>query len=171
MPRGVYPRTEEHNKHISESKKGQRKGISPWNKGKKCPQISQALKGKPSSKKGKPSGQIPWNKGIPFLEGKSNPNWKGGVSHISNRIRESSKYSEWRASIFERDNYICMECGKVGKGDLNAHHIKPFHIILKEHNIKNIDDAMSCLELWDPENGITLCEKCHDKKPRGKYKY
>lgn len=64
------------------------------------------------------------------------------------RIRASKKYSEWRKSVFERDNFKCQKCGKIG-GRLNSHHIKPFAYFK--------DDR------FDINNGVTLCEDCHRK--------
>jgi 5-methylcytosine-specific restriction endonuclease McrA len=71
------------------------------------------------------------------------------------------EYTNWRKNVFERDNFKCADCGFVGY--ITAHHIKSFISILKENNIKNIVDARSCKELWDIENGKTLCEECHKK--------
>ena len=33
--------------------------------------------------------------------------------------------------------------------------------ILKDNNIKIFEDAEKCNELWDINNGITLCVGCH----------
>ncbi len=48
--------SEEHRKKISEKTKGR----IPWNKGKKCPRLSESQRGEKSHRHGK----IPWNKGI-----------------------------------------------------------------------------------------------------------
>ena len=45
----------------------------------------------------------------------------------------------------------------------NAHHIKTRSSIVKKFNIKTIKQALKCSELWDINNGITLCKKCHSK--------
>jgi hypothetical protein len=88
--------------------------------------------------------------------------WKGGISPITWRLRHCSKYSEWRLRVFERDQFVCQDC-KQNSNKLNAHHIKDFSIILKEKNIKTFEDGFDCAELWEINNGITLCEKCHGK--------
>lgn len=95
--------------------------------------------------------------------GEENSNYKGGISPVYNLIRSSVKYSEWRVLIFQRDFFICQACKKNSEGDLNAHHIKLFHQILEENEIKTIEQALQCDELWDISNGITLCEDCHNQ--------
>ena len=70
------------------------------------------------------------------LKGVDNPSWNGGVTSLRKIIRECFEYHFWRKKIFERDNYICLECGaKSSKGKvvvLNADHIKPFVVILEK---------------------------------------
>lgn len=90
------------------------------------------------------------------------PNWKGGITLLAERIRHSFKYRQWKSDVFMRDNFTCQKTGKRG-GELNAHHIKPFAIILKENNIATFEEAMKCEELWNINNGLTLCKNYHDK--------
>ena len=47
----------------------------------------------------------------------------GFLTTENSRIRNSSKYFDWRDDVFKRDNYTCQCCGQVG-GKLNAHHKK-----------------------------------------------
>jgi len=98
-------------------------------------------------------------------------NWKGGITPLTKIIRECYKSVEWRTQVFGRDNFTCQKCGVRGSW-LEAHHIKSFSSIIKEHNIKNLEDSIKCNELWDLNNGITLCKECHSKtnnyKGRGK---
>ena len=99
------------------------------------------------------------NSGI--LRGEKNPAWRGGVSSLQDKIRKSDKYSAWRLSIFVRDNFTCP-CGQVGR-KLVADHIKPFALILQENKIKTFEEALVCEDLWDTNNGRTLCYSCHFK--------
>lgn len=92
------------------------------------------------------------------LKGKDNPNWKGGITPINKTIRNSIEYKLWRKAVYERDNYTCQDCGikskKGVKACLEAHHKKPF----ATHPELRLDIS----------NGETLCNKCHDKKPKGR---
>lgn len=68
------------------------------------------------------------------------------------RNRSSKEYTEWRTSVFERDNYTCRYCGERGN-KLNAHHI------LRWADCKG--------ERFNISNGITFCVECHKKIHRG----
>lgn len=80
------------------------------------------------------------------LKGSKSHFWRGGVSSVNKIIRSSLEYKIWRKSIFERDNYTCIWCGKHG-GDLNADHIKPFAYFPELR--------------FAIDNGRTLCVPCH----------
>lgn len=142
-----------HNKKSKElmSKKAKERLSNPENHpmyGKKCPWVSERNKTNP-------------------LCGENSSQWKGGITPLNKIIRECSKYEEWRVSVFQKDNFKCAECGKENTY-LNAHHIKPFHQILKEKNIKSLQEALNSNELWDLDNGMTLCEECHNKIPKNR---
>lgn len=97
----------------------------------------------------------------------NNSNWSGGVTPLAKSIRGLKKYRDWRSYVYERDNFTCQKCNKIG-GRLNAHHKKPFARILQDNNITDYQDAILCDELWDINNGITLCEDgCHVIEGRG----
>ena len=149
--------SEEHKKKISEANKGK-------------PKSEQARKNMSISKKGKTSpvkgkhwkislqGRINIGNGH---RGEKAYNWRGGQGlHFT--IRNCFKYRLWRDDVFTRDNFTCQECGKRG-GNLEAHHIKRFIDILEEYNIKSLEEANNCEELWNINNGQTLCKKCHEK--------
>ncbi len=80
--------------------------------------------------------------------------WKGGVSSINRRLRNSSDFAFWRKKVFERDNYTCQDCGaKNGNGrfvELHPHHIKSFSKFTELR--------------FEITNGVTLCKLCHLSK-------
>ena len=99
-----------------------------------------------------------------FCVGENSYNWKNGVASLNEKIRSSKKNIEWILAVFKRDNYTCQECGDKKGGNLNAHHKKQLSKIIKEYNLKTMYDAFKCKELWDVNNGRTLCEGCHQKE-------
>lgn len=123
-----------------------KKGSKPWNIGKK--HSSETIK------------KIKNN--LPKRFGKESANWKGGITKINHLIRNSFENRLWTKYCMERDNYICQYCKIVG-GNLEVHHLKSFSDIIKEYEIKTIEDARKCEELWFLDNGITLCVPCHIK--------
>ena len=84
------------------------------------------------------------------MAGEHNPKWKGGITPRNQKIRASDEYKTWRSSVFNRDNFTCVQCGQRG-GPLNADHIMPFstHPDLR----------------FEVSNGRTLCVPCHRKTP------
>src|SRR3972149_1539895 len=66
-------------------------------------------------KKGQLSGEKHyfWGKKRPEMTRENSPQWKGGITPISFKIRASFEYEEWRKSVFARDNYTCIQCNEV----------------------------------------------------------
>ena len=115
--------------------------------------ISKALTGR----------KCPWVIPPPHYTGKKHWNWKDGITPLFSQIRNCLKYRLWRSDVFTKDDFTCQECDERG-GYLQAHHYpKAFAKILDEYNIKNLKEAINCEELWDVNNGKTLCRKCHRK--------
>jgi hypothetical protein len=85
--------------------------------------------------------------------------WKGGITSLYNRIYNSFEYRRWRCDVLKRDWFHCQKCGC--KRNLRPHHIKTVKDIIAEYVIKDFGDALICNELWDINNGITFCERCH----------
>ena len=99
-----------------------------------------------------------------FLIGENSYNWKDGICSISHRIRSLVRYSKWVQNVFKRDKYTCQKCGDNRGGNLEAHHINKLNNIIRDNNLKEIIDVIKCKELWDLNNGITLCKNCHKKE-------
>ena len=88
------------------------------------------------------------------------PNDRVFLRSFKSLIRTCSRYFLWREDVLKRDDYTCQICGKRG-GKLQVDHIKPFIEIILKNKISNYDEAVRCNELWDIENGRTLCLPCH----------
>lgn len=131
-------RSDEWKNNLSKSLKGRK----VWNKDKKCPTISEGLRNSTYQRQGLVGENNPMFGKI----GELNPAWKGGITPINLKIRNSGKYAVWRESVFIRDDYTCQSCNSKNV-KLNAHHIQRF----STHPLLRLSIT----------NGITLCEKCH----------
>ncbi len=67
---------------------------------------------------------------------------------------------EVREEILERDDFTCRVCGF--RAD-SWHEARKLHV----HHIKPISKGGKCI---DPDNLITLCEDCHKRTFRNKYR-
>lgn len=54
----------------------------------------------------------------------------------------------FRNKVYKRDKYTCQVCNQVG-GKLNAHHLDGWNWAIDKR--------------FDTDNGVTLCEGCHDE--------
>lgn len=91
-------------------------------------------------------------------------NWKGGVTAVRRQIYHSFEYKIWRNSIFKRDKFMCVLCkSDSSEKKLNVDHIYPFSLICDKYNIQTLEQGLECSELWNLNNGRTLCIECHKK--------
>jgi hypothetical protein len=68
---------------------------------------------------------------------------------VNKNPRDSPKYRKWCKSVFKRDKYRCVCCGK--RGWLNAHHLNGWNWAVAERYLVS--------------NGVTLCAgegNCHN---------
>jgi 5-methylcytosine-specific restriction endonuclease McrA len=81
------------------------------------------------------------------------------------KIRNTTKYLNWRLSVLKRDNFACKICHASVKGDkslrLEVHHAKTFDDICNENSVSTVEQALGCEELWSMTNGISICYRCH----------
>lgn len=87
------------------------------------------------------------NKNITIIPEIAKKIWKTKPLTEAQIARKDKKYIPWRMAVLERDYFTCQKC-KQYLNKLEAHHIYNFsdHIHLR----------------YEVENGITLCEKCHN---------
>lgn len=88
--------------------------------------------------------------GIKLKTGENHPRYNPDLTgEEREKGRNIEGLAEWRTEVYERDNYTCQVCGDNKGGNLNAHHLNGYN--------------------WDKErrtdinNGITLCDKCHNE--------
>lgn len=147
MPTGIYKRTEECRRILSEAHKG--KKLTEEHKRK----LSEAKKGNKNALGYKHTEEARI-KISQAQKGDKSHFWKGGVTKENDKQRKSIEYKLWRTSVFERDDYTCQNCGiRGGNGKrviLEAHHIKPFSYF---------PDLR-----YEVDNGLTLCKSCHLKE-------
>ena len=147
--------------HSEEYKENMRKATKGKHEGK-----DNSFFGKHHTKAWKEARSILYKGKNNPMYGKKRPdlvirNWKGGISLLSGRIKSTFQYRQWRSDVFTRDNFTCQKCGKRASGKLNAHHKESFASILEINDIRTIEQAINCEELWNINNGITKCVRCH----------
>lgn len=156
MTKFGYKHTEETRRRLREARRGfkhteaTKKKISESHIGEKNPffgkkftkeslkKMSIASKGKPKSKEHRAN-----------MSGFRNHNWKGGVTPINHKIRNSLQMKLWREAVFARDAWQCVWGGREHGNELHADHIKPFALFPELR--------------FSIDNGRTLCVDCHKK--------
>lgn len=136
------PKTEKHKRNMSKARMGGKNS-------KQCRlNISNALKGRSLSIE----HRLNISRGC--LKGHD------AKSPLILRLRHNWKYRQWRSDIFTRDNFTCQKCGHRGR-ILNAHHLESLADLMIINDIKTLKQALECEELWNLNNGVTLCMRCH----------
>jgi 5-methylcytosine-specific restriction endonuclease McrA len=76
----------------------------------------------------------------------------------SQRVTKTAAWANWRQQVFRRDSYACVMCPKTSAAKLTfkaqRRHLEPHHIIRK------IDHPEL---MYEVDNGVTLCNCCHEK--------
>lgn len=179
MPKGVYKRkpfTKKHRRNIS--KKLKSLGLYPQKNKNWRPSYGNKGKGEKLVGDSNPAKRLDVRKKISESKmGENSSQWKGGISSLMNRIRNCFVYRQWRSDVYRRDCYTCILCGikdgwsKVLKKRILVevdHYPKKFSDIIKEYKISSLEEAENCAELWDINNGRTLCWECHNLTKKDK---
>jgi hypothetical protein len=77
----------------------------------------------------------------------TNPDLTDEERELARNRRVDPRVIEWRKAVYERDNYLCMVCGKQSGKDLTAHHKESWN---KHKELR-----------FSVENGVTCCWTCH----------
>lgn len=82
--------------------------------------------------------------------GEKSPQWNPNLTP-EERIhkRKNTQNYKWIKNVYKRDDYTCQCCGYDKDGTLIAHHLNGYHWDVGNR--------------FNVENGITLCEDCHQK--------
>ena len=106
-----------------------------------------------------------------------NPNWKGGITPISNFLRSLPVVSQWFDDSKKQVNYTCELIGK--QCYVETHHIKPFcELVMEAHVLNGIqikeiiadytEEELKLLVAYitkwhqDFSNAIVLSKEVHD---------
>ena len=84
-----------------------------------------------------------------MMSGYKHYNWNGGKTNWKSSMMAKREYKNWREQVLKRDSYTCQRCGNTTE-ILHAHHIK---------DVVHYPDL-----IFDVNNGLTLCSKCHAKE-------
>jgi hypothetical protein len=128
--------------------------------------VKMDTKGRVSAFKGKKHSAEVIEKFKRINSGKNNPNWKGGITILLIQIRNTERYKKWRYSVYLKDKFTCVECGEKKIGNnliLDADHINPLAKMVFDNNIKTVEEALLCDEIFEVSNGRCLCRPCHKK--------
>lgn len=90
--------------------------------------------------------------------GENHYRWNGGSSKLNIAVRQLTENRKWMDAVKARDGE-CVICGTVD--NLEAHHLMPLARMLERNGINNREQARGCDELWDLNNGVTVCQCCH----------
>ena len=128
---------------IEAVKHAHKNGLMPTPEGFKGPHTEETKKKLSKMFTGR---KLSFKRKNPGSTGPKHHRWKGGISYINNRLRQSDEYNKWRKCVYKRDWWTCQHCGDKPR-KIVAHHIRSF---------KDFPDLR-----YDVDNGITLCRKCH----------
>lgn len=92
------------------------------------------------------------------LYGEENGNWKGGITNLSQALREN--ISEWKKQSMEYCDYKCVFTGKIFS---DIHHITPFNLMIKECIEELNCEIKENLSLYSEEERVSIINLIQEK--------
>lgn len=136
MPTGVYPRSEQHRKKMSNLHKGKKHALGHRHSEETKEKIRQCSINMSEETRRKIGDSVRRR-----YDTVGRKTYKRYI-----HLTATKQYKKWRSDVFQRDNWTCQTCGKRGVY-LEAHHIKGW---------------AEYPELrYNTENGVCLCIECH----------
>lgn len=114
-------------------------------------------------------------------KGENNPNYKGGITPLRNKIRHSIAYKQWKDLVCLKCGLKCVDCGEVyDESSLEVHHssrsfanlMQAFLNLHYKYSLPKDEEILLMLAdcyspFWDINNGVSLCKECHKKRHLG----
>ena len=74
------------------------------------------------------------------------------------------KHAAWRRAVLVRDNWTCVDCGRVCSDQREAHadHVSPV--------VPGTDKCESGCSRYDVSNGACRCASCHGRKTASEHR-
>jgi len=86
-------------------------------------------------------------------------------STIIRKIRASKKYKDWMKEVLWSSGFKCSDCGMPLEYNAGqVHHKVHLSKIVDDNNLLTLEQALTCKELWNLNNGTVLCCFCHSGK-------
>lgn len=78
-------------------------------------------------------------------------------------VANSYDRAAWRRAVLERDSHTCRRCGWHATPELETVYVATNYRQLEAHHVHPLEWGGP---EFDVENGMTLCESCHDQEHR-----
>lgn len=87
---------------------------------------------------------------------------------LRNDIQKLPQYIIWKNAVYAKNGRKCESCGT--SENLEVHHIRSLHSIIRAYQIGNIKETKMQALLWNVNNGQVLCRECHTKTSSSIYR-
>lgn len=91
--------------------------------------------------------------------GEENSRWNNGITSLLRNIRRKPENALWKRECIKRDENKCVLCNSTIS--LVVHHKTSLAHLINRYNIKTYEDTITIPEMYNINNGVTLCKSCH----------